>query len=181
MCEPTTILLIMTAAAGAMSVKGAMDNADYQEAVGENNAKSAEYAAKDALDRGAVAEQQQRNRTRAVLADQNAALAANGLDTTTGTGLQILSDTAGIGEFDAQTIRSNAMKKAYGLNLGGANALADANASATGSRNTGYSTLLTTGSKAYGLSAGGTSTPKASFGSGGMNGFGDSFSTSFGE
>lgn len=144
-------LMTLTLLAGAMSAKSSMDQAKYQEAVGQNNAKSAEYAAKDALDRGAVEEQQQRNKTRAALANQNAALAANGMDSTTGTGLQLLSDTAGFGEFDSQTIRSNAAKQAYGLNLQGANALSDSKASAIASRNNAYSTLLTTGTKAYGI------------------------------
>lgn len=147
MCAPPLVLLAV--AAGGLAMKSSMDQADYQEAVGRNNAQSAEYAAKDAIDRGAVEEQQQRNKTRAVLAQQNAALAANGMDASSGTGLQLLSDTAGLGEFDAMTIRSNASKQAYGLKLQGANALADSNAAAIGSRNNAFSTLLTTGSKAY--------------------------------
>tara|TARA_R110001599_G_scaffold171353_1_gene362440 strand:+ start:451320 stop:451841 length:522 start_codon:yes stop_codon:yes gene_type:complete len=173
--------MIMTLAAGAMSAKSSMDNAKYQEKVGENNALSAKYAAKDAMDRGAVAEDQKRNETRTLLARQNAALAANGIDSSTGTGLNILSDTAGLGEFDAQTIRSNAMKQAYGYNLQGDNALADGRASAAASRNNAYSTILSSGSKAYGMYGGRSPVTKASFGSGGMNGFGDSFSTSWGE
>lgn len=181
MCEPTTIALVLLAASTAMTVKSSMDQADYQKDLGKANAKSAEYAAKDAIDRGVVAEDQKRNETRAKLATQNAALAANGIDTASGTGLALLQDTAGFGEFDAQTIRSNAMKQAYGIKQQGDNAKSNAFASAAATKNQGYATLLASGSKAYGMMGAGASSGKASFGSGGMGGFGDSFSTSYGE
>lgn len=120
----------------------------YQEKVAENNAKSAEYAAEDARARGAVAEQQQRNRTRAFLGQQKAAMAANGIDISTGTGNLLLADSAGLGEFDALTVRNNALKQAYGMNVQSENLLSEGRAARIGGRNQAYGSLLTGGSQA---------------------------------
>lgn len=145
MCGP-----VMTVISGLMSVKSAIDQGKYQQKVAENNALSAKYAADDALARGAVEEQQQRAKTRAIQGQQRVALAANGIDATTGTGSLLLTDSAGFGEFDALTVRNNAMKQAYGLNTQANNMLAEGKASRAAGRNQAFGTLLTTGAKAYG-------------------------------
>lgn len=142
-----------TAASTAVSMYGQQQQGKYQEKVGKNNALSAKYAAEDAMARGAVEEQQQRNRTRALMGQQRAALAANGIDTDSGTGSLLLTDSAGMGEFDALTVRNNAMKQAYGLNVQSDNLLSDGKAARIGANNAAFSTFLTGGSQMIGQSA----------------------------
>ncbi len=112
---------VATVAATAVSAYGAIqqgqaaqNQADYQAAVDRNNQQVAEWQAADALDRGAEAERQHRTRVQQVLGSQRAAMASNGLDLSSGSPLDILSDTAMFGELDALTIRSNAEREAYG-------------------------------------------------------------------
>lgn len=135
-------------ASTAYSGYSAHEQGKYQEKVAKNNAKSAEYAAADAMARGAVAEQQQRAKTRAFIGQQKAALAANGIDISTGTGSLMLTDTAGLGEFDALTVRNNAMKQAYGFNSQADNLLQEGRAARIGGRNAMTGSLLTAGSQA---------------------------------
>jgi hypothetical protein len=151
MCEPTTIMMGLAAASMVMSVGSALGQADYQSQVAENNAISAEYAAKDARDRGAVEEERQRNKTRALMGQQRAALAANGIDASTGTGSLLLADSAGLGEFDALTVRNNAMKQAYGLNVRADNLRAEGENASLKGQNDAFSSLLTGGSQMYGM------------------------------
>lgn len=110
-----TIAAISAAAAagtGAYSAvaagQNAKDTADY-------NAKVAENAAKDAEQRGAIAAAEQDQKTRQMIARQNATMSSNGLDTSTGSPLDILTDTAGMGKLDSLRILNNAQRQAAGL------------------------------------------------------------------
>lgn len=155
MCDPVT-MSVVAIGIGAFGAKTSYDQGKFQEKVMKNNALSAKYAADDALARGAVEEGQARDRARAVMGAQRAALAANGLDATTGTGSQLLTDTAGMAEFDALTVRNNAMKQAYGLNVQSTNLLAEGRAAKVAGTNAAIGSLLTAGSQAasiYGAGA----------------------------
>jgi hypothetical protein len=149
MClDPATAMMIGST---LISAKGAIDQGNYASKVAENNALSAKYAADDALARGAVEEQKTRDQTRALMGRQRAALAANGINTGSGTGSLLLQDAASAGEFDALTVRNNAMKQAYGFNVQADNLLAEGKATKAASRGQAMGTLLTGGSKAYSL------------------------------
>lgn len=153
MCEPATIsymTMALMAAGTATTVYAQNQQANYQERVGKNNSIAQEYAAKDAYDRGQVEEDRQRTKNRLMLGAQEAALAANNIDTTTGTGLNLITDSVGAVEFDALVIRNNAMKQAYGLESAAANSLSDSRAGASAARTNAYGSLLTGGSAAYG-------------------------------
>lgn len=133
MCELTlaTALQVGSIAFGAMSAyqqsASAKASMEYQSQVARNNAISAEYQAQDALKRGENAEEQQRRRTAMLKGSQTARLAANGLDISEGSALQILSDTDWMGEVDALTVRDNAMREAWGLRQEGQNYLSNSN------------------------------------------------------
>lgn len=111
--------LIITAASTAVSVAGQQQQARAQEsaskfqaAVARNNAIIAERKAQDAIERGKIAEREKREETAQLIARQRAAAAASGVLVDTGSILDITSDTAGLGELDALTIRSNAAREA---------------------------------------------------------------------
>ena len=113
---------------GAYQSSQASKNAyEYQSAVARNNAISAEYQAQDAIKRGEVAEAEQRRKTMMLKGSQTARLAANGLDISEGSALQILSDTDWMGEQDALTVRDNASREAWALRQQGSNAQSNSN------------------------------------------------------
>ena len=141
----------MTVGAGVLSAATALGQANYQNKVAQNNALSAQYAADDAIQRGAVEEEQTRTRTRQLMAQQKAVMAANGLDSSTGTGASLLADSAALGEFDALTVRNNAMKQAYGHKIQADNLIAEGRAAKKAGTGSAIGSLLTSGSKAYGM------------------------------
>lgn len=132
-----TVVGGVTAAAGAQQQAAAQaDAARYQAQVAENNRRIAEMnaetamlnrqgaindairareAAEDARERGNIEAAQQRIRTRLLLGQQTAALAGAGVTVDQDSALDLARDTAGIGELDALTIRSNAEREALGF------------------------------------------------------------------
>ena len=125
MCEVTTILLAASAAVGGVSAyqqsAAARDQANYQAGVERNNQTSANWAASDALERGARDEMQQRQKNRALKGEQATRLAANGLSLDSGAPLAILEDTDYFGEADALAVRDNARREAWGYREQGRN------------------------------------------------------------
>lgn len=85
----------------------------------------ADQQARDAIQRGQVAEQKQRDLTAQRIGTQQAALAAQGTDLA-GSPTDILGDTARAGEQDALTIKNNAAREAWGYQVQGAGYGADA-------------------------------------------------------
>lgn len=85
----------------------------YQSKMAERNAQISELQAKDAEKRGAIEEAQHRLKVQGMIGEQKSALAAGGVAVDTGSPLDILVDTAGLGEFDAQVIRRNASREAW--------------------------------------------------------------------
>ena len=117
------------------------------------NARQADAAALDATQRGAAEANKHRQNARRMIASQNAALAANGLDISSGSALSQTTDTAALGEVDARTATDNALREAYGYSVNGANYRTQASMADAQSRNAAAGTLLTTGANAlYGAS-----------------------------
>jgi hypothetical protein len=120
-CEPTSLIavagLVLGVAGGVQQANAQQAQANYSAQVSENNAKSAEVMALDAHRRGAEAEERQRMLTRQRIGAQRVALAANGLDIGTGTAVDLVAETAGFGEMDALTIRTNAAREAWGYKV----------------------------------------------------------------
>lgn len=121
MCEPTTIFavagLVLTAAAGVQQANAAKAAGQAQEEQAAENAKAAGAQARNAELTGQVDEDRRRQQTRQMLATQRAMFATNGVDMSTGSAMEILGDTAAIGEQDALTIRANAAREAWGYKV----------------------------------------------------------------
>ena len=138
MCDPVsaglTILSTGLGIAGqAQQANAQAAGATYQAQVASNNAAVQEWNARNAEKVGLVAEDQQRQKTALAIGAERAALAAQGGDVNSGSPVDIMSDTARAGIFDALTLRSNAMRQAWSFRVAGANAntqagLADASA-----------------------------------------------------
>jgi len=119
MCEPTTIMLVVTAVAGAVSAYG-----QYQEGVATQNyynsvAQTQEQQAKLEAARGEKQSEliqnsakwqglNQAQKATALSSAQRAAMAANGVDLSSVTSQDIASDTMSRAKMDEMAIRYNA-------------------------------------------------------------------------
>lgn len=96
--------------------------AKYQAQVARNNAEVAEWKAEDALDRGRREEARYRLKISNFMGRQRSLLATSGFDANEDDAIDILADTAELGELDALTIRSNAEREAYTQRVNAQNA-----------------------------------------------------------
>lgn len=113
MCAPLAALAAGAALVGAgVSAVGQIASGQYNAAVDRQNAANLDYAAADATTRGDIAANQKRSDTQRVIGAQRAGM--SGVDLSTGSSLDVLVGTAGIGEQDALTIQNNAAREAWG-------------------------------------------------------------------
>lgn len=115
-----TAVVASTVASIGMSAYGAMSSAKAQKDAANYNATMQGYQAKNALQVGADTAAAQKDKQRRIAGTQTAAMAAGGLDTSSGTPMQLLTETAGMGELDALRITNNASRTAWGYQAQGA-------------------------------------------------------------
>lgn len=125
MAATTTGLLaasLATSALGTMSssyaqAKAAKTEGRYQQQQFETNARLADIQAKDAIKRGDKESANHMKKVRAMIGSQRAKMAAQGIDANSGSALDIQMDTAIYGSMDAQTIKNNAWREAWGYRV----------------------------------------------------------------
>jgi hypothetical protein len=151
-CEATTIIAI---AGLVLGVAGGVQQANAQKAAGQaqeeqskENAKAANAQARNTELSAQVDEDRRRQMTRQQLATQRSVMAANNLDMSTGSALDILGDTAAIGEQDALTIRANAAREAWGLRSQATDYLNQGRVARVSGNNAAKGTYLTTAANA---------------------------------
>lgn len=120
MCEPTTIMAVMTVASTAVQMQAQRQEGRYKRGVAEYNARVAENEAQETRAAGVEAENIQRRKTALLLSKQRAQLGAAGVELGTGSALQLQEDTVTLGEADALRIRSNFEAKVGSLETGAA-------------------------------------------------------------
>ena len=135
MCEPTTLAvagLAMSAVSTGAGFLGQMNQqaaagaqAQYMAQMAQRNQQIQTMQADDALARGQVQEDKVRAAGAQRIGTLTANLAAQGTDLA-GSPTDILADARQAGELDAQTVRSNAAREAWGYKVGAANAGAEA-------------------------------------------------------
>lgn len=128
------VSVVAAVASTAMSVtsavqqgKAAEKQANYQAAVNRNNAQIAQNNANMERQQGIEDARLQRMKTLQKIGTQQAGMAANGLDITQGTALDVIEDTAAIGELDAMTAQFNQERKAQAYESQAGNFLNQAN------------------------------------------------------
>ena len=128
----STALALMAAGTASSTVgsyysaKSQQTQLSLQADIAEANAAIAEVGAQSELARGQREEQNVRMRTAQLKGSQRAALAANGVDVGEGSALNILDSTDYMGEVDANTVRANAIRSAWGYRTQGMNQQVDA-------------------------------------------------------
>lgn len=125
----STAFSIVSTVMGAVSAMNQASSqkkmAQYNAAVARNNALIADMQANDVIERGKLQRQEQERKTRALMGNQAATLAANGLQLS-GSAANVLSDTELFGEIDANTISQNAKRQAWRYNVQASNDRAQA-------------------------------------------------------
>jgi hypothetical protein len=164
----TTVALLAASAVVAgtsayMQADASKKQADYQAKVNDNNAIIEGYNRSAALQKGeSDAIDAQRNQA-ATLSSQRAALAANGVDMTSGSAIDLFASTKFLGKSDVNNIQSNAAREAWGYDVAANNERSSSQLERWKSANTNPalqagmsagSTLLS-GAATYGSSAGG--------------------------
>ena len=114
MCEPNIMATAAVVGAG-MSAYGLYQQGQQQKALNNYNADLAHVQETDSLRQGAVAEERQRQKVRQILGAQSAAMGASGGVAGSGSYGNVLDQTATFGEQDAQQIRTNALRSAWGF------------------------------------------------------------------
>lgn len=127
MCDPGT-LLALTAASTVMATVGTglaayqgAQQSKYAGKVAGMNAKAESARAHDAIDRGKIEQQQHWRKVAQLKGQQQAAMAANGIDTSFGSAALLAEDTAMFGAEDADTIYKNTLREVQGIDMSAAN------------------------------------------------------------
>jgi hypothetical protein len=100
--------------ASAASAQG-----QYAKAVDYENARLSDLEAKDATDRGQLEAQRQGLATRQAIGSSRAALAAQGVDVSSGSAADVQASESAVGALDELTIRNNAAREAWGYKVQG--------------------------------------------------------------
>lgn len=108
----STVATVASAAVGGYAQYRAGESADK---AAKYNAEMDRRKATDALQRGAIEAGQRRDRARRVAAAQAEGIGMSGVSTSGGTALQLLTETASLGELDALTAANNATREAWGF------------------------------------------------------------------
>ncbi|MBT9467218.1 hypothetical protein [Hydrogenophaga sp.] len=125
MCEPTTIMMGVGLAMGAygsyQQADASKKAANYSAQVADNNARTNEIVAQDALKRGDEEANAIRRNADMLKGSQRASLAAKGLDLAEGTAAELQDQTDFFAMTDTVAARDNAKRQAWGIRTQGAN------------------------------------------------------------
>lgn len=125
----TAVAAIAAVGSAGFSAFGAVQQADaqkkalnYQAQVEANNTKIQAYNRSIALQQGEIDTENAMTKQTALLSDQRASLAANGMDVTdSGSALDLLATTKFLGSQDVNTIQNNAARQAWGYDVQASN------------------------------------------------------------
>lgn len=108
----TVVSTTMGVVSSVQQGKAAQAQANYQAKINQRNAATAQANADDKRQEGIEEARMTRLKTAQKIGLQQASLAANGVDVSEGTALDMIEDTSAMGELDALTTRYNYEKQA---------------------------------------------------------------------
>lgn len=152
MCDVGTAALVvglMGTAVGGYSTyqqgQAQKAQAEYQADVAQVNADISNMQARESIRQGEIEEKQFRQQVIQMQGQQVAGYGSSGVQLESGSPLAVLTDSAGQAEMDAQIIRSNAKKEAWGHRVGAQNSMAQAGLSSMQARNASTTGVLSAG------------------------------------
>ena len=135
MCDPATIGVALSAYGTYSQGAAASSQADYAAKVADQNASLAVQQANDVQEQKAQQQRQLQEQSKAVRGKQLAGMAANGVDSSSGSGLSILTDTAYTTQEDENQLEWNAAKQQWGYKQQAENYKAEAEANRVAGKN----------------------------------------------
>ena len=150
----TYIAMAAMAAGTAVQAYGQVQEGKAARKAAEYDAANKQAQARDAINRGNIEQEQQRQKTEKLKGAQRAAMGASGVDVDSGSYGDVLLDTVTMGEKDAQTIRTNALRSAWGLENDAAITLFKGEAAEAAGKTRAAGTILTGFGQAYGMGTG---------------------------
>lgn len=94
----------------------------YQAEIASNNEQIATMQSSEAIRRGEQLEGAEELKTAGLISTQRATFAANGVDVTSGSTIDVQASTRFLGNVDAATIKDNALQQAWGYQVAAINA-----------------------------------------------------------
>lgn len=116
MCEPLTIAMTAAAIGTGMQAYGTYQQGKAESEANKYNANMMRQQAQDAAERGEKDKQKAALQNKQLMGKQMAQLAANGIDLTSDSPLEIFQQTAEWGERDRQEISDNTAREVWGYN-----------------------------------------------------------------
>lgn len=116
MCEPMTAAMALMAVGTGMQAYGTYQEGKAESQANKYNAEIMRQQAKNAAARGEKEKQKAALENKQLLGRQMAQLAANGVDLTSDSPLEIFQQTAEWGERDRQEISDNTAREIWGYN-----------------------------------------------------------------
>jgi hypothetical protein len=160
MALPGVLMASSAIIQGISSIFGANAEADairkkasYNATISEFNAKISDMNAEDAVRRGETDAQTVLKRGRKVQGSQRVALAAQGIEVDSGSAADIQEETEVLSALDARTVRSNALREAFGFKVQAMQSRMDAKFGVEAGENASRGTLLTGALGAIGAGA----------------------------
>lgn len=122
----------------------------FQKQILLQNAELAKFQADDAIKRGNLEANQNNQQVKKLIGSQRAAMAAQGIDLSSGSALDIQQSTAELGAIDSLTIKNNAWREAWGYKVDSANYQSQAKFTDLQSKYKSRQTLINGGLQALG-------------------------------
>lgn len=141
----TVASLALTAYGQYQQGQAQKESEKFNAQVSRNNAIIAERNAKAAKERGDAEADAKRRQIASVKGQQRAAFAASGVAIDEGTPLDILADTAELGELDVLNIKNNAEREAYNYRVQAGDFTAQAGLHDASARNASTAGLINAG------------------------------------
>lgn len=135
-------------ASAYMQSKAIKSQASWDASQMENNAKMMDFRSKEATKQGEKDAQQHAGQVKRLMGRQRAVAAAQGIEVSDGSAMELQQDTAGLGALDVVTIRNNAWKQAWGYGVEAGNLRSSANMTRVSAKYNARQTLITGGMQA---------------------------------
>lgn len=114
MCTPVAAM-VLTAAGTVSQMQSASAQANYQAQVADNNAKLATAQAVSNAEAGSQEAQRTLQRAKAFKSQQNASMGTNGIDSASGSPLDVLTNTERMGQLDKANVLYNTAQNTWAL------------------------------------------------------------------
>lgn len=135
MCSPTLALGAFGAVASIYQANVQAANLRRQADAADRNAAFSDWQALDAEERGAEREAAHREKVARLAGEQGVAMGASGFSVYSESFIDVKKDTAYYAELDAQNIRDNAAREAFGYDVQADNFRAEASSLRTSAKN----------------------------------------------